>query len=219
MYHNLNATVWKALQDREDGTKIFESAAMAFIMVQGIVGNCLVITVTCCNSKLHTIANYLILNLAVSDMLMVCIDMPISLYALTVSDWTFGLVVCYFHSFTIFWFGIVCLFTLAIISLNRYYYICKFSNYSKIFNHNTVKVIIGIVWFVSAVISAMCLVPQWSNVEYSPGHSSCMPNFKSSSVIFCIILLVVAILIPNCTYACLLSTHLSHSSQEQEECE
>ncbi|XP_070549579.1 5-hydroxytryptamine receptor 1D-like [Ptychodera flava] len=193
-----NSTYTNALQLRSDTTVVFESAIMAFIMLQGIIGNTLVITVTVKNTKLHTIANYLILNLAVSDMFMVCIAMPVSLYVLAESEWPFGDVLCLCHSFAILWFGIVCLFTLAIISLNRFYYICRFANYSKVFSLRNVKILITFVWILSAVMSSSCLVRLWSEVEFLPSYAACMPNFRTSSVVFSVCLLVIAILMPNC---------------------
>lgn len=97
----------KELYLRSTTTKAFESLILVFLILCALLGNLLVCYVVTRNSRLRTVSNMLVLNLAVSDVLMASLCMPLSLGVLIAGEWPYGNIVCDMHGFFIFSFGIV----------------------------------------------------------------------------------------------------------------
>ncbi|XP_055336652.1 G-protein coupled receptor 83-like [Paramacrobiotus metropolitanus] len=68
--------------------------AYAIIIITSIVGNVLVCYVIIKMRRMHTVTNLFILNLAVSDLLITCLNIPFSLVRLLMDDWPLGSVLC-----------------------------------------------------------------------------------------------------------------------------
>ncbi|XP_041065263.1 prolactin-releasing peptide receptor-like [Carcharodon carcharias] len=88
----------------------------------GIFGNYLLIYVICKTKKMHNITNFLLGNLAFSDMLMCATCVPFTLaYVFEPRGWIYGRFMCYFvflmQPVTVF----VSVFTLTVIAVDRYY--------------------------------------------------------------------------------------------------
>ncbi|XP_053160949.1 prolactin-releasing peptide receptor [Hemicordylus capensis] len=91
------------------------------VVVIGIVGNCLLVHVIVRVRKMHNVTNFLIGNLALSDMAMCATCVPLTLaYVFEPRGWIFGSTMCYFVYFmqpvTVY----VSIFTLATIAVDRY---------------------------------------------------------------------------------------------------
>lgn len=68
--------------------------AYALIIITSILGNFLVCYVIIKMRRMHTVTNLFILNLAVSDLLITCLNIPFSLVRLLMDDWPLGSVLC-----------------------------------------------------------------------------------------------------------------------------
>ncbi|KAM7169061.1 LOW QUALITY PROTEIN: prolactin-releasing peptide receptor-like [Macrochelys suwanniensis] len=93
----------------------------AAVVVVGMVGNCLLVHVIVRVKKMHSVPNFLIGNLALSDVAMCAICIPLTLaYIIEHQGWIFGSTMCYFVFFmqpvTVY----VSVFTLATIAVDRY---------------------------------------------------------------------------------------------------
>ncbi|KAL8187273.1 UNVERIFIED_CONTAM: hypothetical protein K2H54_042456 [Gekko kuhli] len=91
------------------------------VVVVGMVGNCLLVHVILCVKKMHNVTNFLIGNLALSDVAMCATCVPLTLaYIFEPRGWIFGSSMCYFVYFmqpvTVY----VSIFTLATIAVDRY---------------------------------------------------------------------------------------------------
>uniref|UniRef100_UPI00398E7871 prolactin-releasing peptide receptor-like n=1 Tax=Pristiophorus japonicus TaxID=55135 RepID=UPI00398E7871 len=94
----------------------------ALVVSIGIFGNYLLIHVICKTKKMHNITNFLLGNLAFSDMLMCATCVPFALaYVFEPRGWVYGRFMCYFvflmQPVTVF----VSVFTLTVIAVDRYH--------------------------------------------------------------------------------------------------
>lgn len=103
--------------------QIFMITSYVFICLCGLVGNGLVIYVVLRFSKMKTVTNLYILNLAVSDVLFL-ISLPFLITTTILEYWIFGRAMCkiYFVLFSINFFTSV--FTLTAMSADRYLAVC-----------------------------------------------------------------------------------------------
>ncbi|EDL94576.1 prolactin releasing hormone receptor [Rattus norvegicus] len=93
----------------------------SIVVVVGLVGNCLLVLVIARVRRLHNVTNFLIGNLALSDVLMCAACVPLTLaYAFEPRGWVFGGGLCHLVFFlqpvTVY----VSVFTLTTIAVDRY---------------------------------------------------------------------------------------------------
>ncbi|CAG5923590.1 opsin 4xb [Menidia menidia] len=91
----------------------------------GITGNALVMFAFYSNKKLRNLANYFIVNLAVSDFLMAFTQSPIFFINSLYKEWVFGDIGCKMYAFCGALFGISSMINLLAISIERYLVITK----------------------------------------------------------------------------------------------
>ena len=103
--------------------QIYLITCYIFICFCGLVGNGLVIYVVCRFSKMKTVTNFYILNLALSDVLFL-LSLPFLIMTTIIEHWIFGRVMCKFYlvMFSINFFTNT--FTLTAMSADRYLAIC-----------------------------------------------------------------------------------------------
>lgn len=97
----------QVLLSRHVLTKVFESLILIILFLLALFGNALVCYVVTRNPRLRTPSNMLVLNLAISDILMAVVCMPLSLGVLLTGKWPYGAALCDMQGFLIFSFGIV----------------------------------------------------------------------------------------------------------------
>ena len=97
---------------------------MAFI---GVIGNLLVIFVILSERKMCKSINMLLLNLAVSDIILLCVCVPFVTYHYVANTWNIGENLCKLWQYTLNVTVYVTVYTLVSISILRYKGICCFS--------------------------------------------------------------------------------------------
>ena len=89
------------------------------IMALSVFGNITVISVMTLVAKLRTVTNTFLVSLAVSDLLIAIVNMPIQLAYLLQNEWTLGEPACKFVNFVQGVTVVVSIFTLTGISIHR----------------------------------------------------------------------------------------------------
>ena len=72
--------------------QVFKCTAYFIVMFGSLIGNVLVICVVIINRQMRTVTNYLIVNMAVADLLITAFSMPVTIKLLVTShmDWSNG---------------------------------------------------------------------------------------------------------------------------------
>uniref|UniRef100_A0A8D2J5Q5 G-protein coupled receptors family 1 profile domain-containing protein n=1 Tax=Varanus komodoensis TaxID=61221 RepID=A0A8D2J5Q5_VARKO len=129
----------------------------SLVVFVGIIGNYLLIYVICKTRKMHNVTNFLVGNLAFSDMLMCATCIPLTLaYAFEPRGWIYGHFMCYFvflmQPVTVF----VSVFTLTVIAVDRYHAMLH-----PLQRRLTIPVcayILAAIWLLSCLLAAPALV-------------------------------------------------------------
>ena len=164
------------LSGRSTPVKITEAAILVCLILLAFVGNVLVCIAVFKKAHLRTIPNMFIMNLAVSDILMAIVCMPISLHVLISGKWPFSSSVCDMHGFFMFTFGIVSQVNVSVIAVNRYFALCRPFECKAIFTKINVLFMIAILWILPSVASVPPLVG-WGYYAFHPGKAFCIYPF------------------------------------------
>nr|XP_060613032.1 pinopsin-like [Anolis sagrei ordinatus] len=114
---------WPFLAPR--GTYTSVAVLMGLVMVSAAVVNGLVILVSVQYKRLRSPLNYILVNLAVADLLVTFFGSTISFANNIYGFFVFGPTACEFEGFMVSLTGIVGLWSLAILAFERYLVICK----------------------------------------------------------------------------------------------
>ncbi|XP_052773776.1 G-protein coupled receptor 83-like [Mya arenaria] len=109
------------LDDEESNVfwRVFLILAYSIIIAISLFGNTLVCHVIFKNKRMRTVTNIFIANLAVSDLLLTCINVPFNIARNLLENWPFGSVMCHLMNFSLMVSSYVSTFTLLGIALDR----------------------------------------------------------------------------------------------------
>lgn len=150
------------------------------IMVLGIAGNVLVVLVLRKQSTCKRITGRQFLtNLAIAD-----IGGSTNMIFMVVTimfrgKWIFGDGLCQLNGLLAILFASASMWTLSVISLNRYVRIVKQKHYAAIFTKKTTLLAVAITWLIPLVMAVAPLVG-WSAHRYQFGKCSCHFKFSES---------------------------------------
>ncbi|CDQ84440.1 unnamed protein product [Oncorhynchus mykiss] len=107
--------------------------------------------------QLHTPTNLLILSLAVSDLLVGAIVIPVTTVAILESCWGFGKYFCAFHFYMAFLCTSLSLGNLVLISIDRYVAVCDPLLYHSKITITRIMCCISITWFCCIIYQAVVI--------------------------------------------------------------
>ena len=145
----------------------------------GFIGNVLVIRIVHKTRDMHTTTNYLLANLALSDVISILLTWPLIL----IPSSGFEKFICKFYVASILPI-LVSSFTLTVLAVERYHALLKPFRTGLRLKEDNIKQAIAVIWISSV---AICL-PAFFLSEWSEIYSSCIPN----KVYFIIVTVVVA---------------------------
>lgn len=169
------------LAHRSTAARIVESALFALLIIVTFVGNFMVCVAVFKSVRVRTVPNMFVTNLAVSDILMATICMPISLHVLILGKWPFSSVVCDLQGFFMFSFGVVSPDNMTAIAVNRYFAVCRPFDCKAIFTKRNVLLIIVHLWLLPSVASVPPLVG-WGYYEFNAGKGFCIYPFNVNMI-------------------------------------
>ena len=117
-------------------------------------GNLLVIIAIISTKTLHTITNLFILSLAVADLLVSILVMPLSIITITLNHkWYFGKIICDLYISSDIMLCTASILNLCCISLDRYFAITRPLAYCRKRSSNLARKMIALVWVGSILIT------------------------------------------------------------------
>ncbi|XP_066286671.1 G-protein coupled receptor 54-like [Branchiostoma lanceolatum] len=155
----------------------------AIIMVVGLVGNYLVIYIIVKNKEMHTVTNYFILNLAVTDLSFLVFVVPFTASTYPLTSWVFGQFMCkfviYYSQITV---TATCI-TLTAMSVDRYFAIVHPIKSKQWRTPRMAKVVSACLWLGSIVGSLPMAI--FSRLEpydyYGPQEEYCSMFYPSNT--------------------------------------
>ena len=152
---------------------LLKSTFMILFITVAIIGNISVLYIISKYRNLKSIPNYLIANLAVSDLLYEIFGSTALAIITFTKTWLLGHTYCYFIGVTniTLWFSSV--WTLIVISFNRFVAVYKPLRVRSLFTTKRIFFVVVSIWFVAVVISIFPLLG-WSEVV--AGKNYCTIN-------------------------------------------
>ncbi|XP_051988673.1 neuropeptide SIFamide receptor-like [Xyrauchen texanus] len=145
----------------KEPTTIALTVMYSLSFVVGFIGNLMAIRMLTCqkSNKMQSISatRSLLINLAVCDLMVVCICMPITLGHTIYTAWVYGDLLCRAVPFIQAVSVSASVLSLTVISVNRYYSVHNPLNSLSYFTQKKIYITIVGVWVVSSVISAPLL--------------------------------------------------------------
>ena len=174
--------------------RIFQAVGMCVFILTGIPGNFLVCYLVRRTRRLRTVTNLIISNLAVADLGVCLFNIPVSLVTVIFNRWMLTDFVCSIAGFTNALFLFEALWSLALVSISRYWCIVQPGKFSVIFTRRRTMAMITATWF----LSLFCALPPlfgWSHYAFTVGKSTCYFNL-SDHLPYTITLAIVVFILP-----------------------
>ena len=169
------------LAQRSTSVKVLESTVLIILITLAFLGNVLICVAVLRTPGLRTVPNMFVTNLAVSDILMAVVCMPISLCVLISGEWPFSAMVCDLQGFFMFSFGIVSQVNMAVIAVNRYFAVCRPFDCKAIFTKRNVLLMIALLWILPSIASVPPLAG-WGYYAFNGGKAFCIYPFNVNMI-------------------------------------
>ena len=171
---------------------MIDTSSVVFILIlaeipffiAGLIGNVLVIRIVHKTRDMHTTTNYLLANLALSDVIILLV-WPLTMILTS----GFGKFSCKFYVLSILPV-LVSSCTLTVLAVERYHALLKPFRTGLRLKKDNIKQAIAVIWISSV---AFCL-PGFFLSEWNEIYSSCTPN-KVYSIITCIVLVYIPMIV------------------------
>ena len=164
---------------------------IAFITA-AVTGNSSVLHVIRTQKKLKAIPNCFIFNLAVADLSFALTSMPMLLITAVAKGWILGGILCNLSGFLNTFLCSASIWTLVMISINRFFAVKKASQFKAIFSKRNALFLIAFIWLLSFIISFPPFIG-WS--KFVTGSNFCTISGKKH-ISYSIFVLLIDYLIP-----------------------
>ncbi|KAL3205610.1 hypothetical protein MRX96_011097 [Rhipicephalus microplus] len=144
-------------------------------MVLAVLGNAMVVLTVLRHRGMRTRTNMFIVNLAIADILVALLDMPVSMATLLRGDWVMGQAFCQFNGFTMALLLMCSIHTLMYMSVHKYISITRpFSHRGEGYRKVAVFLVAAWLWpFFCAITPFLGL----TEIVYKRGASQCGPAY------------------------------------------
>ena len=121
----------------------------AVILIIGLVGNIMTIIIIKSNTHLRTPTNYYLLNLAVSDLMMLMCNLPIEMLEIYHRQWPLSIIFCKLRNVCAEFFTCSSILTILAFTCERYFAIVHPIHLHRLSHFRRSQNIIVIIWLVS----------------------------------------------------------------------
>lgn len=192
---------------------------LILVNIFALIGNILICIAVYRKPTLRTITNMFIVTLAISDVVMAVVPMPLSVGALATSEWSYGFTTCQIQGFTIHLLVFQSVQVITLTALNRNLSVVRPLLYKRIFSKKKTLVMIVAVNVISAAAMAGLIFLTSSYFTFHPGKAICVFTFKSVThsqvftILFALTFIVIPLVIITFCYARVLQTIRRHKRE------
>ena len=136
-----------------DVTAVVLSILLTLLILVTVIGNVFVITAIVIERNLRTVGNYLVLSLAIADLTVACLVMPIGAINEVTGKWIFGPVLCDFWTCMDVLSCTASILHLVAIALDRYWAVTNVQ-YVTSRSSRSIGMLIASVWTIAVIVSA-----------------------------------------------------------------
>ena len=170
---------------------------ICILIIIVVIGNLMVLYCLLTIKEMQTVTGLFLTNLAVTDLGVGLISLPLSLASSIEHNLLHKTLFCIIQGMSIIIFVITSLLTLGALSLQKYINIGYSMN--KRFTKRIAKYFIGGIWTTSAIF-AVAPASGWSTYTYSTGGHQCAPYaYSIPGYVYIVLLMVIGIIIPSVT--------------------
>ncbi|XP_065301625.1 melatonin receptor type 1C-like [Dermacentor albipictus] len=158
-----------------DGAVSIMAVLLLAFIVLAVMGNAMVVLTVLRHRGMRTRTNMFIVNLAIADILVALLDMPVSMATLLRGDWVMGRAFCQFNGFTMALLLMCSIHTLMYMSVHKYLSITRpFSHRGEGYRKVAVFLVAAWLWpFFCAITPFLGL----TEIVYKRGASQCGPAY------------------------------------------
>ncbi|KAM4599241.1 5-hydroxytryptamine receptor 1D [Fundulus diaphanus] len=160
-------------------TRLLLEALLVLMCLGAVIGNVLVIVVVAATRTLHAVTSVLILNLAISDLLVGIGVMPFVAMSIINTGWVRCPVLCLYVGYSSTVYCTVSVLTLTAIALDRYYSIMDCLRYNSRCTLLRSCAVVLWIWFQALVVCSSPLLG-WSSVTYVVPMYTCAVTWAST---------------------------------------
>ncbi|XP_041484449.1 muscarinic acetylcholine receptor M1-like [Lytechinus variegatus] len=185
---------------------IFLSVLVGVLVILTAGGNLLVVIAFATTPKLRTYNNYFILGLAIADLLVAVVNMPLFAMVILLGYWPLGAIFCDMFSFMDHAFSHVSIILVALISLDRYIAVTYPIRHRQYWRRRPRAILIIAAGYIIPVIIWLPLTSLWqviNGIDKRPiPDDVCTPLYHQSFVAFWFIIFLFGIIPFSITSVC-----------------
>ncbi|XP_031574458.1 5-hydroxytryptamine receptor 1A-like [Actinia tenebrosa] len=157
-----------------------EAGILTLIAIVSLTGNISLYLIVFRSRSLQKVSNYFTLNLALADLLVSLVNMPVTVYTIIQNQWLLGEVACQVFGFVNILSFISSVLSLALIAIHRFFFIVHWKDYKRNFRPRRVQLYILLTWLMALVLSLPPLLG-WASFGYVSGKSYCFVLWRENA--------------------------------------
>ena len=184
----MSQTIFQDPLYRSRAEIILEVTFAILVCLASVLGNVQVVYVVNKYSEMQTIPNFLIRNLALTDIIMATLNMPFWIKSVCLGKWNLSQEWCKVSASVQKTIVLASLLTMGLIAMNRYMKVVKRTLYIKFFPSKRVAwLYFGFVWLVSVLFATPPLYG-WGKIDFDSHFLLCSFNWREGHFSFVILL-------------------------------